>query len=202
MYPDKMLALLESIGEPGLLVNDAAELYLYLMLGGHGVVRRELLLARQFLAELVAQREVVRSPTLGYIFANTAPSGMVRKAPTKKLRYEVLRRDAFRCKVCGRSAEEDAHVTIEVHHIDPFGYGGVTTSDNLITLCKTCHDRVHDAVGGKFRPGTAIELYPLIGVDSTAKIISIDPIVTGKHIGTSQSIEAGTQHFYEKMAYA
>jgi hypothetical protein len=175
VYPEKMLALLGRIGEPGLLVNNAADLYLYLLLGGHGVIRRELLLTQELLAELVALREVARSPTLGYVSTATAPKEMVRKAPTKKLRYLVLRRDGFRCKVCGRSAEEDVHATIEVHHIDPFGYGGVTTSDNLITLCKTCHDGVHDTVGGKSRPGTATELYPLIGVDPIRDLIDSRP---------------------------
>ena len=36
----------------------------------------------------------------------------------------------------------------------------------------------------------------------TAKIISIDPLVTSKHIGTSQPIEAGRQHLYEKTTHA
>jgi 5-methylcytosine-specific restriction endonuclease McrA len=100
---------------------------------------------------------------------------MVRRATTKKLRYEVLRRDGFRCKVCGRSPDEDVHVTIEAHHISPFGYGGVTTADNLITLCKTCHDGVHESVGGKSRPGVALELYPLIGVHPVRDLIDNQP---------------------------
>jgi hypothetical protein len=36
----------------------------------------------------------------------------------------------------------------------------------------------------------------------TASVISIDPVVSGKHIGASQPIEADWQHPYEKTASA
>jgi hypothetical protein len=31
-------------------------------------------------------------------------------------------------------------VELHVHHIRPWAKGGLTEEDNLITLCKTCHD--------------------------------------------------------------
>ena len=37
---------------------------------------------------------------------------------------------------------------------------------------------------------------------TTAGVINIDPVVSGKHIGASQLIEAGSQHLHEKAAYA
>ena len=36
----------------------------------------------------------------------------------------------------------------------------------------------------------------------TASVINIDPVVSGKRIGTSLLIEAGSQHLHEKQAYA
>ena len=37
---------------------------------------------------------------------------------------------------------------------------------------------------------------------STASVMIIDPIVSGKHIGASQLKEAGSQHLYETMTDA
>lgn len=162
--PKVMLELLRSIGEPGLLVNDDVDFYLYLLLGGHGVIERSLLLGHKDFARLIAPRETAYSYTEGYFFVDSAPKGMVTKAPSKKLRYQILKRDQFRCRVCGRSPAEDVHVTLEVHHINPFNAGGVTSINNLITLCDTCHDGAHDSVGGTRSRGVALELFPLIGV--------------------------------------
>lgn len=53
------------------------------------------------------------------------------------LRYDVLRRDNFRCKICGASANDG--VKLHVDHIIPVSKGGKTTMDNLRTLCDRCN---------------------------------------------------------------
>lgn len=53
------------------------------------------------------------------------------------LRYDVMKRDGFRCKLCGREAEDGAK--LEVDHIMPISKGGKTTMSNLQTLCKECN---------------------------------------------------------------
>jgi len=53
------------------------------------------------------------------------------------LRYNILRRDGFRCRLCGRTAQDG--VKLEVDHIIPISRGGKTTYDNLQTLCKECN---------------------------------------------------------------
>ena len=52
------------------------------------------------------------------------------------LRWEVLKRDAFTCQYCGRSAPD---VKLEVDHIIPVSEGGTDTKDNLITACYSCN---------------------------------------------------------------
>src|SRR5262249_38518073 len=66
-------------------------------------------------------------------------------APTPKLRMSVLKRDGFRCRLCGRSPDNHVDVELHVHHIRPFGRPseGVTHPDNLTTLCHTCHKGLH-----------------------------------------------------------
>ena len=61
-----------------------------------------------------------------------------RKKLTKSLRYDVMRRDRFRCRLCGRSSEEDG-VKLEIDHIKPISKGGKTELNNLRTLCYDCN---------------------------------------------------------------
>ncbi len=60
-----------------------------------------------------------------------------RSKMTDKLRYSILKRDGFRCKICGRTAEDG--VKLHVDHIMPVSKGGETISSNLRTLCETCN---------------------------------------------------------------
>ena len=60
-----------------------------------------------------------------------------REIMTDSLRYEVLKRDGYRCKICGVSANEGAR--LEVDHIIPISKGGKTVIDNLQTLCMSCN---------------------------------------------------------------
>lgn len=61
-----------------------------------------------------------------------------RSLLTPRLRYEILKRDGYRCKICGRTAKDD-HVKLEVDHIKPIAKGGKTTRENLQTLCAECN---------------------------------------------------------------
>jgi hypothetical protein len=57
---------------------------------------------------------------------------------SKKTRFEVFKRDGFRCAYCGASVEEP-DVILEADHIHPKSKGGTDGIDNLITSCKTCN---------------------------------------------------------------
>ena len=54
-----------------------------------------------------------------------------------KLRYDVLKRDNFSCKICGITAKDGAK--LHVDHIVPVSKGGQTTISNLQTLCDRCN---------------------------------------------------------------
>lgn len=60
-----------------------------------------------------------------------------RSLLTPALRYKVLRRDGYRCQICGRSAKDG--VELEVDHIVPVSRGGKTEMSNLQTLCRECN---------------------------------------------------------------
>lgn len=60
-----------------------------------------------------------------------------RAKVTPSLRYDVMRRDDFRCRLCGRSARDG--VELEVDHIVPISKGGSSIESNLQTLCRDCN---------------------------------------------------------------
>jgi 5-methylcytosine-specific restriction endonuclease McrA len=55
----------------------------------------------------------------------------------ERLRNQVLRRDGWRCQVCGATSN------LEVHHKEFRSHSGHDSEENLITLCATCHTSVH-----------------------------------------------------------
>ena len=59
-----------------------------------------------------------------------------RKSISKKMRFEVFKRDSFRCQYCGATSPD---VLLHVDHIKPVKEGGETTIENLITSCIDCN---------------------------------------------------------------
>jgi hypothetical protein len=59
-----------------------------------------------------------------------------RKALSKKTRFEVFKRDGFRCMYCG--AHPPA-VLLEVDHVVAVVAGGGNDMDNLVTSCEPCN---------------------------------------------------------------
>lgn len=62
-----------------------------------------------------------------------------RALMTSKLRQSIKERDNFTCKQCGASIEQEPHLLLEIDHIIPVSKGGLTTEDNLQTLCWRCN---------------------------------------------------------------
>lgn len=135
--PVKALDLFESIHEPGVLVNSQADLFLYLLIGGHGIIEEHL--CKKHFADLVAPRVTVRSVVEGFVNTESAPQEWFRRAPTRKARMRVLKRDGLQCRLCGRSPNDYVDIELHLHHVVPWGEGGLTEEDNLITICDTCH---------------------------------------------------------------
>jgi hypothetical protein len=71
--------------------------------------------------------------------AVSALSGKRHQTPRNinyRLRFLVMRRDNFRCRITGRSPATDPSVILEVDHIHPWEKGGETVMENLQTLAK------------------------------------------------------------------
>lgn len=57
-------------------------------------------------------------------------------AVSKRLRYEILRRDANTCRYCGAKAPD---VPLRVDHVTPVALGGSDHPTNLVTACEPCN---------------------------------------------------------------
>lgn len=55
---------------------------------------------------------------------------------SKRLRFEVLRRDGHRCRYCGKGVA-DAIITVD--HVVPTALGGTDLPDNLVAACEDCN---------------------------------------------------------------
>ncbi len=56
-----------------------------------------------------------------------------------RLRFLIMRRDNFRCCLCGAMQNVDKNISLEVDHIIPWSTGGETIMGNLQTLCNRCN---------------------------------------------------------------
>lgn len=59
-----------------------------------------------------------------------------RKGISKKIRFEVFKRDSFTCQYCGSKAPD---VLLVIDHIQPVAKAGKNDILNLITACKECN---------------------------------------------------------------
>ncbi|MFL9904657.1 HNH endonuclease [Paraburkholderia fungorum] len=64
-----------------------------------------------------------------------------RKAISKKTRFEVFKRDSFKCQYCGQCAPD---VILNVDHIHPVSKGGDDDLLNYITSCFDCNSGKSD----------------------------------------------------------
>lgn len=61
---------------------------------------------------------------------------MARKPISLKLRFEIFKRDGFKCQYCGNHPPA---VTLEVDHIHPHSKSGKDNLENLLTSCFDCN---------------------------------------------------------------
>lgn len=55
---------------------------------------------------------------------------------SKKIRFEVFKRDGFKCQYCGKAPPD---VVLEVDHINPVAEGGEDDLNNLLCACFDCN---------------------------------------------------------------
>ena len=57
-------------------------------------------------------------------------------AVSKRVRFEILRRDAHTCQYCGAKAPD---AVLQIDHVVPVSLGGDDKPSNLVTACSSCN---------------------------------------------------------------
>lgn len=73
-----------------------------------------------------------------------------RTLMTRKLREFIKQRDHFTCCNCGNSTNIEPNLLLEIDHIIPIAKGGLTTTENLQTLCWKCNRAKSDKIERSF----------------------------------------------------
>ncbi|MDD5177178.1 MAG: HNH endonuclease [Sterolibacterium sp.] len=61
-----------------------------------------------------------------------------RRNATNKQRFRILKRDSYKCCICGHSQSDGRRLVID-HKLHPWSRGGRTVDSNLWTLCDVCN---------------------------------------------------------------
>ena len=69
-----------------------------------------------------------------------------RTLMTNKLREYIKKRDNFTCCNCGNSTHVEPNLLLEIDHIIPVSKGGLTSEENLQTLCWKCNRAKSDKI--------------------------------------------------------
>lgn len=72
----------------------------------------------------------------GFAFHGVAAMSSNRKALSKRTRFEVFKRDGFRCVYCGHTPVDGP---MHVDHVVAVANGGANDPSNLVTACGSCN---------------------------------------------------------------
>jgi hypothetical protein len=123
--------------EPYAVINHLEDMILFLAGGGNALIEKSLF--ESYMPEYFKESPSLPDGLFGFADVNLFKSNELKRAPTPKIRMNVLKRDDRRCRICGRRPDDSVDVELHVHHIRPWKEGGATKANNLITLCHTCH---------------------------------------------------------------
>ncbi|SFQ75067.1 HNH endonuclease [Amycolatopsis arida] len=166
----------ERVGQSWVAVHDDLQLALFMRIGGNVLVEKEF--ADRRLADKVGPKECAPDGTIlhgggGFLVTEGLDDDAAeRRAPSRKLRGQVLKRDDYRCVICGRRPRDHVDLELHVHHVIPWRMGGPTTEANLVTLCGACHKGLNPDYQPRVRelanlPGRAA---PLDGTEHRADV--------------------------------
>ena len=67
------------------------------------------------------------------------PKKRTNRTANLRQRFRVMKRDNFRCVLCGSSPANKPGCELHIDHIVPWSQGGETIEENLRTLCSDCN---------------------------------------------------------------
>jgi hypothetical protein len=144
VHAERMAESWCALGQSCVVVNSERELQVFVaLLGGHALIAHEVV--EEHVPEVLAGSPCVKlGVTKGFSGVKAELQQARRRHPAPRDRMTIMRRDEYRCRLCGRRPDDSLDLRLHVHHINDYAKGGPTLPWNLITLCQTCHDGVEE----------------------------------------------------------
>jgi hypothetical protein len=98
VYPE-FVELWQHARQPCAIIHTADEISLFLLGGGNALIEKEL--ARRIFPRLLGPEPSVPDGEMGFTSPRLLPEAAFRRAPSPKVRMQVLKRDDRRCRICG-----------------------------------------------------------------------------------------------------
>jgi hypothetical protein len=138
VFPKQYAELWKSCAQPFSVIHTVADyVRWFLLIGGNALIAGAI--ARELAPWMLEPAPAIMVGLIGFNNPHNIPKEAFNKAPTAKVRMRVIERDLYRCKICDRRPADHTDIELHVHHIRPFVPSGLTSEENLITLCHTCH---------------------------------------------------------------
>ncbi len=100
-------------------------------------------------------------------------------AVSKRLRYEILRRDNHACRYCGATAPG---VPLTVDHVVPVSLGGSDDPENLVAACRECNS-------GKSSSNPDAPLVATVADDAVRWSKAMELVAFGRAVGRAEAKE-------------
>lgn len=132
--------LMEQIGldVPEIKIEHQEYIFEYISDGGNSSQKTVITLNEEVLEEtiLYLSEKIDRRKSASY----------QRSLMTPKLRQKIKERDNYTCQSCEVSVYDQDLLLLEIDHIIPVSKGGLSTEDNLQTLCWKCNRTKSDKI--------------------------------------------------------
>lgn len=106
-------------------------------------------------------------------------------AVSKRLRFEILRRDNHQCRYCGERAPD---AILQIDHVIPNTLGGTDEPANLVTACKDCN-------AGKSSVPADAPLVADVASDALRWARAMDIVATGRSVERMEAKERYDQFY-------
>ncbi|MEU9808547.1 HNH endonuclease signature motif containing protein [Mycobacterium sp. NPDC050853] len=140
---DQLVWLWKEINQSWFVVHDVLAYGFFFRWGGNALVEKDF--AEDHIPDVISPSECMRDGGVEVAVTGFLGTGHIsddaieRRVPSRKLRMQVLKRDNYRCVICGRRTKDHVDLELHVHHLIPWRMHGPTAEENLVTLCGACH---------------------------------------------------------------
>src|SRR5690606_6758165 len=101
---------------------------------------------------------------------SSTPEGTSCMAVSKRLRFEIFRRDSHTCRYCGATAPG---TPLRVDHVVPLAPGGTDHPSNLVTSCEPCNSGKTSTLDGQVAEADDTRIRPRLTAERADELVNL-----------------------------